>query len=183
MNKIIAIVGMCGTGKSVASEYLESIGYHKVYFGGITYEKLEESGIERTAETEKKMREDLRKEYGMGCYAILSLPKIREYYKQGNVVIDDLYSWSEYQVLLEEFKENVILLGVVTDKQLRYSRIAVRPGRSYTKEEAIDRDLSELLNLEKGLPIAYADYYILNNGTIDDYKVRLEEILKQIGSE
>ena len=42
MNKIIAIVGMCGAGKSVASEYLEKIGYKKVYFGGITYEKLAE---------------------------------------------------------------------------------------------------------------------------------------------
>lgn len=183
MNKIIAIVGMCGTGKSVASEYLENKGFKKVYFGGITYEKLAEAGIERTALSEKKMREDLRKEYGMGCYAILSLPKIKEYYKTSNVVIDDLYSWSEYKVLLEEFGSNVILLGVVTDKELRYSRIAVRPGRNYTKEEAIDRDLSELENLEKGLPIAYADYYILNNGTIDDYKTRLEEILKQIGSE
>ena len=30
MNKIIAIVGMCGSGKSVASEYLENKGYEKV---------------------------------------------------------------------------------------------------------------------------------------------------------
>lgn len=181
MNKIIAIVGMCGAGKSVASEYLENIGFKKVYFGGITYEKLEASGIERTAESEKKMREDLRKEYGMGCYAILSLPKIKEYYKNNNVVIDDLYSWSEYKELLKEFGNNVILLGIVTDKELRYDRIGKRPGRSYTRKEAIDRDLSELENLEKGLPISYADYYILNNGTIEDYHKRLKEILKQIG--
>ena len=37
---VIAIVGMCGAGKSVASDYLESIGYKKVYFGGVTLEKL-----------------------------------------------------------------------------------------------------------------------------------------------
>ena len=183
MNKIIAIVGMCGAGKSVASEYLENIGYKKVYFGGITYNRLRELGIERTPETEKKMREDLRKEYGMGCYAILSLPLIREYYKVGNVVIDDLYSWSEYKVLTEEFGDNVILIGVVADKELRYSRIAIRPGRNYNREEAKDRDLSELENLEKGLPIAYADYYVFNNGTLDEYRARLEEILKQIEGE
>lgn len=181
MNKIIAIVGMCGAGKSVASEYLESIGYKKVYFGGITYDKLKEAGIERTPKSEKKMREDLRKQYGMGCYAILSLPKIKEYYKDNNVVIDDLYSWSEYKELIKEFGNNVILLGIVVDKELRYERIGKRPGRSYTKEEAIDRDLSELENLEKGLPISYADYYILNNSTIEDYIKRLNEILKEIG--
>ncbi len=180
MNKIIAIVGMCGAGKSVASEFLESVGYKKVYFGGITYDKLKELGIERTPNTEKQMRENLRKEYGMGCYAILSLPKIKDFYQYSNVVIDDLYSWSEYEVLKEEFGDNVVLLGIVTDKKLRYSRIAVRPGRSYTNEEARDRDLSELKNIEKGDPIAYADYYVLNNGTIDEYKERLDEILKQI---
>ncbi len=183
MNKIIAIVGMCGAGKSIASEYLENLGYKKVYFGGITLEKLAEAGIERTAETEKKMREGLRKEYGMGCYAILSLPKIREYYKENNVVIDDLYSWSEYKALINEFGDNVILLGIIADKELRYSRIAVRKERSFTHEEAVDRDLSELENLEKGLPIAYADYYVFNNGTLDEYRARLEEILKQIEGE
>ena len=181
MKKIIAIVGMCGAGKSIASEYLENKGFKKVYFGGITYDKLNELGIERTPETEKKMREDLRKQYGMGCYALLSLPKIKEYYESNNVVIDDLYSWSEYKELIKEFGDNIILLGIVTDKNLRYERISVRPGRSYTKEQAIDRDLSELENLEKGLPISYADYYVLNNGTIEEYHQRLDEILKQIG--
>ena len=45
MNKIIAIVGMCGSGKSVASDYLESIGYKKVYFGGVTNEKTKRRGL------------------------------------------------------------------------------------------------------------------------------------------
>ena len=43
-----------------------------------------------------------------------------------------------------------------------------------------ERDRSEIENLEKGGPIAAADYYILNNGTRDDMKLRLEEILKEI---
>ena len=53
MNKIIAIVGMCGSGKSVASDYLESIGYKKVYFGGVTMEKLKENGMEINPENER----------------------------------------------------------------------------------------------------------------------------------
>ena len=52
MNKIIAIVGMCGSGKSVASEYLENKGYEKVYFGGVTMDKLKESGLEITPSNE-----------------------------------------------------------------------------------------------------------------------------------
>ena len=60
MNKIIAIAGMCGVGKSVASEFLEELGYKKVYFGGVTLEKMEEEGIEVTPENEKKMRERMK---------------------------------------------------------------------------------------------------------------------------
>ena len=58
MNKIVAIVGMCGSGKSVASEYLEkSLGYQKVYFGGVTMKKLQEENLEINPENEKIMRE------------------------------------------------------------------------------------------------------------------------------
>ena len=30
------------------------------------------------------------------------------------------------------------------------------------------RDLAEIENIAKAPPIAYADYYVLNNGTMDD---------------
>ena len=48
------------------------------------------------------------------------------------------------------------------------------------REEIIIRDTSEIENLAKGGPIAYADYYIFNNGSLKDYETRLLEILEQI---
>ena len=180
MNKIIAIVGMCGSGKSVASEYLENkLNYKKVYFGGVTMKKLKEAGLEVNAENEKMMREKLRKELGMAAYAKVLLPEIKELAKENNVVLDGLYSWSEYKVLIEEIP-NLKLISVVADKDLRYQRLTTRDIRPLTNTEAQNRDLSEIENIEKAPPIAYADYYILNNGTIDDYINRLNEILKEI---
>ena len=35
-------------------------------------------------------------------------------------------------------------------------------------------------NLAKGGPIAYADYYLFNNGSLEDYENRLLEILEDI---
>ena len=64
MNKIVAIVGMCGSGKSIASDILEKKGFQKVYFGGVTLEKLKEKGLEVTPENEKMMREKLREDLG-----------------------------------------------------------------------------------------------------------------------
>ena len=53
---IIAILGMCGSGKSIASAFLEDLGYEKVYFGGVTLDKLKENGLEINPENEKMMR-------------------------------------------------------------------------------------------------------------------------------
>lgn len=180
MNKIIAIVGMCGSGKSIATDILEKEGWHKIYFGGVTYKKMAEEGIERTPDSERIFRENLRKKYGPECYAKLLLPEIEEAVKTKNVVLDGLYSWYEYKFLKENLKENFKLICVVVDKNIRYDRIAVRFERPFDNKQAMERDLSEIESLYKGGPIAYADYYIFNNGTLEEYKTRLEEILKQI---
>ncbi len=180
MNKVIAIVGMCGSGKSIASEYLEELGYEKVYFGGVTMEKLRENNLEVTPENEKMMREKLRSDLGMGAFAKILLPRIKEYAKTKNVVLDGLYSWDEYQIINEELKDQLKVIAIVVDKKLRYSRLATRDVRPLSKEEAKVRDLAEIENIRKAPPIAYADYYVLNNGTLDEYKERLKQILKEI---
>jgi dephospho-CoA kinase len=179
MHKVIAIVGMCGAGKSVACDFLENIGYKKVYFGGVTMEKLKEKGMDVTPDNEKIMREGLRKELGMGAFAILLLPKIKELASTDDVVLDGLYSWDELVILQKEFP-NMITIAVTTDKLLRYERLAKRTVRPYSFEEAKKRDVAEIENSAKGGPISYADYYILNNGTVEDFHNRLKEILENI---
>ena len=87
MNKLIAVVGMTGSGKSVITDYLEKNGFKKVYFGGLTYEKMKEEGISYTPEADKMMRVKMREEYGMAAYAILSLPKIKEYIKDNDTIV------------------------------------------------------------------------------------------------
>lgn len=180
MNKVIAIVGMCGSGKSIASDIFVEKGYEKVYFGGITLEKLKENNLEITPENEKMMREKLRGELGMGAFAIILLPRIKELSKDKNVVLDGLYSWEEYKVLSDELGSQLQVVAIVTDKNIRYSRLEKRDVRPLTAKEAMERDLAEIENLRKAPPIAYADYYVLNNGSIEEYKNRLEEIIKNI---
>lgn len=178
MGRIIAIVGMCGSGKSVACDYLENLGYKKVYFGGVTMDKLKESGLEVTPENEKMMREKLRSELGMGAYAVVLLPKIKELAQENDVVLDGLYSWDELMILNKEFEMTSI--AIIADKNLRYDRLSKREVRPFNREEAKMRDITEIENIAKAGPIAYADYYLLNNGTVEDFHKRLEEILNMI---
>lgn len=181
MNKLIAVVGMSGTGKSVVTEYLEENNWKKLYFGGITYKLMEEQGVERTEDgkSEKEFREKLRKEHGPECYAKFLDPEIKEALKKNNVVLDGLYSWYEYKYLIERYP-NLKLICVVTDKELRYERVSVRKDRPFDRQAIEYRDISEIENLYKGGPIAYADYYILNNKDKKDVIERLEEILEEV---
>lgn len=176
MNKIVALVGMPGTGKSVVTDYFEKKGYHKIYFGGVTVEEIKRRGLLLNEANEKMVREEFREKYGMQAYATLNLPKIKEALKNNNVIIDGLYSWSEYKVLEEKFGERINVLAVVSPRKARYERLAERPVRPLTYEETKSRDYSEIENLEKGGPIAIADYTVLNDGSIEDLLGKLEDM-------
>lgn len=179
MNKIIAIVGMCGSGKSIASDYYENKGYQKVYFGGVTMDKLKEENLAINPENERMMRERLRAQYGMGAYAVLLLSKIDELLTKGDVVLDGLYSWDELKILKDKFPE-MIVLAIIVDKNQRYERLSSRTVRPFTESEAYKRDITEIENLAKGGPIAFADYYILNNDGLESYYKSLDEVTKII---
>ncbi len=179
MGRIVAVVGMCGSGKSVACDYFTKLGYKIVYFGGVTLDLMKEQNIEITPDNEKNMRESLRKEHGMGAYAKILLPKIKELSKDNDVCLDGLYSWSELTILNKEF-DNIIVISLVCDKHLRYDRLSKREVRPLTMAEANKRDIAEIENLEKGGPISYADYYIFNNGTKEDIEKRIDDILNNI---
>ncbi|RPJ09108.1 MAG: hypothetical protein EHM28_02455 [Spirochaetaceae bacterium] len=175
--KIIATVGMCGSGKSIAGEYLEAHGFSKVYFGGLTMEEVKRRGLEVNEKNERIVREDLRKQHGMGAFAILSLPKIEELRKAGKpVLIDGLYSFSEYKILKEKYGDLLLVLAVFTPRELRYQRLAKRKVRPLTLEEAISRDFMEIENIEKGGPIALADYTLVNTGTVEELHAAVQQM-------
>ena len=179
MNKLVAIVGMCGSGKSVATTLFKDHGYEVIYFGGVTMKKLEEEGLEVTPENEKMMRERLRRDFGMGAYAHVLIDDIRSSLEKGNVVLDGVYSWSELKILKQEFP-NIKFISIVVDKEKRYDRLNNREVRPFNYEQAVTRDISEIENLEKGGPICYADYFILNNDSEKEYMKNIEKVYNKM---
>ncbi|MBI3947939.1 MAG: AAA family ATPase [Armatimonadetes bacterium] len=178
MIAVLAVVGMCGSGKSEASAHLAQKGLPRVHFGGITMEEVRRRGLLVSEANERMVREELRQRHGMAAYAILSLPKIRALVAEGrSVLIDGLYSDAELKVLQEEFPGQVFVLGVFTDKRLRYARLAARPARPLTPEEAASRDRMEVDHLEKAPPIALADAMVLNNGTVEELRAAVDAVV------
>jgi len=182
--KILAIVGMSGSGKSVAVDYLTEKGYPKIYFGGMIYKEMEKRGIERTedGESEKKFREEIREKEGKDWVVKQAIAETKDLISAGqkHIILDGVYSWTEYKTLKHEFPKALTFIAIVVDKKLRYDRVADRPGRAFDAAAIRERDRSEIENLEKGGPIAAADYYILNNGTVPELHERLNQILKEI---
>ena len=181
--KILAIVGMSGSGKSVAVDYLTEKGYPKVYFGGMIYKEMEKRGIVRTedGESEKEFREMIRATEGKDWVVKQVIAEVKDLIAAGQkrIILDGVYSWTEYKILKREFPKSLSVVAIVVDKKLRYKRVSKRPGRAFDAAAIRERDRSEIENLEKGGPIAAADYYILNNGTVDELKAEIDAVLKE----
>jgi len=181
-NVVIAIVGMPGAGKSAATEYLEQkYKFPVIYYGGYILERVRKKGLEINGENEKKVREELRTSEGMDVIAKLSLNDINDNLNKGqNVIIDGLYAFSEYMYLKKILNKRLFIIAVCANKQLRYDRMENRKFRPLTNEELDERDFAEIVVLEKGGPIAIADYTVLNNHSIQDFQNSIDNILEQI---
>ncbi|MFH0942847.1 MAG: AAA family ATPase [Candidatus Beckwithbacteria bacterium] len=178
---IIAIVGMPGSGKTLACDFLKTKGYPVLRFGDETDLGLKAQGLPLTAANEKNFRENLRKELGMAAYAIKIAPRIKatfRTFRSGSecIILDGLYSWEEYLYLKKLFPQ-LTLLCIYARPEIRYQRLAVRPIRPLTLKEARKRDIAELENLNKGGPIAIADYLITNNADEPTLYHNLEKLL------
>ena len=180
--KLVAIVGMCGSGKSTAVDYLTERNIPKVYFGGVVINAVKEAGLEVNEANEKMMREKLREDEGKDAIVSRVVKDAKKLIEAGQkrIVLDGLYSWTEYKVLRKEFPDEMTVVAIVTPKALRRERLANRPIRPLTPAEVAERDRSEIENLEKGGPIAIADYYVDNSGTIEEFYEAFGKLMKEI---
>lgn len=173
----MAIVGMAGSGKSEVARTLEAQGFTKVRFGDTTDEELKRRGLDTNEETERHVRQQLREELGMAAYAQLNMPRIDRSLRSSNVVIDGLYSWEEYLLLKEYYGGRLLTVAVWASPATRYARLAVRPVRPLTLEQAASRDRSELESINKGGPIAMADFTIANEASLERLREETERVL------
>ena len=191
--KIVALVGMSGAGKSEVADKFVDAGYEYLRFGQITLDEVKKRGLEPKEENERPIREGFRKEHGMAAFAILNMPKIDEILVGGkNVLADGLYSWSEYKVLKEKYKDKLIVVAVYAPPEARYARLEDRRSkykedpnmkyRSFSNAEAKSRDYAEIENIEKAGPIAMANYTIVNTLTLVSLHKCIEYIINEINN-
>jgi dephospho-CoA kinase len=97
------------------------------------------------------------------------------------IVVDGLYSWTEYKMFKNEYGDRAIIVAVVAPRSLRHKRLSARPVRPLNNKQATDREYSEIEKLEKGGPIANADYYLTNQKDINDLQQAIDRLLIETG--
>lgn len=118
----------------------------------------------------------------MAAYAKLSLPKIDCILESGSVVVDGLYSWEEYILMKDRYGGRFVVVAVWASPETRHMRLAKRPIRPLTREEAASRDVAEIQNLNKGGPIAMADFTILNESSMETLEREARKVVASLKS-
>lgn len=177
---LIAIVGLPGAGKTETAQFFKKKGMPIITFGDVVNNYIDEHHLEHTGDVHKKIREELRRKYGMEAFALLNEEKIRQAFEQNmTIIIDGMRSWEEYIYLKNKFQEvNVYILVLHADKEIRYRRISKRKYRSKLYGEG--RDISELIGTNMGPTIAFADFLIKNNFSKEDLEDKLEHVYRAI---
>ncbi|MDX2161806.1 MAG: AAA family ATPase [bacterium] len=180
--RVLALVGMPGAGKSLCAAHLERLGYFQFRFGGIVVEEVQRRGLAITPEHERLVREEFRAHEGMDAIAKRALPILKTALAtRQTIVIDGLYSFSEYKTLRRDLSDDLQVIAVVCAREKRYRRLAERAERPLTRAEAEERDVREIEHIEKGGPIAMADYTLLNDDTPEALIAGLNGLLDRLG--
>jgi len=176
--RVIAILGMPGAGKGVASEAGKRIGLEVLVLGDVIREETERRGLEPTPDNIGRVMLQIRKDEGPAVVAKRLVPKI-EASKSHTLIVEGIRSEDEVRELRSKFE--VVTVGIHASPKTRFQRLLAR-GRSddpKTWDMFYKRDSREL---DVGLcrVIALADVPLLNEGTIDELQSSFDAALKRL---
>jgi len=181
--KLIAFVGLTGAGKSTAVEHFTNKGFPKIYFGGFAYDIMAERGIPKGEQQEKDFRVNIRKTDGEDVYAKRAIDQVHHLADAGQhrIILDGIYSWDEYKTLKHAFPGEMTTIALVAPKHMRYHWLQTREDRPQTPEISQQRDYNEIEDIQKGGPIAMADFYVVNGENIEHFYKQLDAIAEHVG--
>lgn len=172
--KIFIIVGMPAAGKNIARLYAGDRDMVYYSTGDIVRTEVKMRGLEVDPITTSEVSDDIRGEDGMGVTRLA----LEEILKSGAGAgfMEGMRSWPEIELIRE--KADGVVVAVLAPRSTRLERICER-GRADDSPGAFEeRDQREIV-YGTAIPIALADAYILNTGTIDDAIEQLDAIVKQ----
>lgn len=178
--KLIAFVGMPGSGKSEASNVAEKMSIPVINMGDIVREETAKQGLPPTDENIGGIGTMLRREEGMDAIAKRCIPRIRDL-NSDVIVVDGTRNKEEVEYFKKQFGDDFKLVAIHAPFEQRFERLKnrLRSDDSNSKEELKRRDEREK---SWGLAklIQMADITIKNTGSLEEFHKEIEKLLKSL---
>lgn len=180
--KLIAFVGLPGTGKSAATIYASERGLPKVSFGEVIKNELQKAGLEMTQENERNLREKLRNDPAGDLMLLEILNQIESLIAAGQhkIIIDGLGAWESYKRLRQDYHDNLIVVSFAAQRHIRLRRLATRAEYPLNESQVNARDYDEIETLNKGGVLAMADHFLFDNNSLEQLHTQLDNLLREI---
>lgn len=179
VRKAFGIVGMPGSGKSIAVEAAKTFNIPVISMGDVVRETAESKGMNLSPSELGNLAVELRREGGNAVIANMCLPRVREL-KSDLLLIDGLRSMSEVDTFQTRVNK-LLIIAIHVSPKTRFDRLRQRgrPDDPKTWMEFRQRDLREI-EIGLGEVIALADFMIVNEGTKDETMKALKRIFEEV---
>ncbi len=178
--KLIAFVGMPGSGKSEASIVARSMNIPVVSMGDVVREEAAKRGLPPTDENIGGIGTTLRKNEGMDAISKRCVPKIRA--QEGNVVvIDGTRNIEEVNYFKKQVRIDFKLVAINAPFDLRFERVKKRARSDDMTgvEELKRRDEREKgWGLDKAIELA--DITFNNTSSLKEFQEEIRNLLRTV---
>lgn len=176
--KVIAVSGMPGAGKGVATEAARQIGFEVIVLGDVIREETERRGLEPTPKNMGGVMLRVREVEGAAVVARRLMPKI-EACSGPIVIVEGIRSPAELAEL--KSRHDVVAVAIHASPRTRFERLVARNRSDDPKTWStfIERDFRELY-VGLGDVIALADHVLVNEGTISELQSSFKSLLNEL---
>jgi dephospho-CoA kinase len=175
--KAVCVTGMPGCGKEEFLKIAAEVGLPIIRMGDVVREEARKRGISLTDMGVGGMANEEREIHGADIWARRTLEQI----SNDRVVIDGVRSPAEVEAFREAFGGCLIVVAIHASPRTRYERISSRRRKDdiATEEQLRSRDQREL-RWGLGKVIALADYMIVNEGSLEDFRKEARDVLRRV---
>ena len=175
--RVIATVGLAGSGKGEFAAVAERAGVSVVTMGDVIRGECRERGLD-PAEHHGEVASALREENGPTAIAEASLPHVEATLEEAEtVVVDGVRSGVEVDVFEDRFDDSFTLVGIEAPFELRKERVDDRGRDDIESGEGLAARDERELGFGLGEALGRADVTIENTGTLETFRERVREVL------
>ncbi|MFP3256073.1 MAG: AAA family ATPase [Thermoplasmata archaeon] len=174
---IVLLVGMPGSGKEEFKKVAMELGWEVVSMGDVVRNYTTSLGLELNEKNVGSVASSERETKGMDIWARRTLEKI----KNKKTVVDGIRNREEVEFFKKNLGEKLVLVAILSSEKTRFQRIINRGRLDDVKniEEFEERDRREL-SWGLGNVISKSDYFIVNEGTLEEFKEKVRSFLNSL---